>query len=98
VSKGYTQNKEDFFDTYSPLPRLATICILLWNFPQWRAKRKFYMTHPDGFVVKGHKEKVFKLYKSLYGLKQASNQWHDKFDLALISASFSVDEVDQCVY
>jgi hypothetical protein len=41
---------------------------------------------------------VCKLQKSLYGLKQAPMQWHEKFDLALISASFSVNEADRCVY
>jgi hypothetical protein len=41
---------------------------------------------------------VCKLLKSLYDLKQAPKQWHEKFDVTLISAGFSVNEVDQCVY
>lgn len=39
-----------------------------------------------------------KLLKSLYGLKQAPKQWHEKFDTTLISAGFSVNEADRCVY
>jgi len=38
------------------------------------------------------------LIKSLYGLKQAPKQWHEKFDTTLISAGFSVNEADKCVY
>jgi hypothetical protein len=48
------------------------------------------MTRPDGFVVKGQDDNVCKLQKSLYGMKQAHNQCHKKFDLTLISACFSV--------
>jgi hypothetical protein len=56
------------------------------------------MTRPDGFVVKGQDDNVCKLQKSLYGMKQAHNQCHKKFDLTLISACFSVKEANQCVY
>jgi hypothetical protein len=61
-------------------------------------EEEIYMTQPDGFVVEGHENKVCKLYKSLYGLKQAPKQWHEKFNLTLISAGFSVNEADRCVY
>jgi hypothetical protein len=37
---------------------------------------------------------VCKLQKSLYDLKQAPKRWHDKFDVTLISADFSVNMVD----
>jgi hypothetical protein len=46
---------------------------------------EIYMTQSDGFVVKGQEDKVCKLVKSLYGLKQAPKQWHEKFDVTLIS-------------
>ena len=52
----------------------------------------------DVFVVKGQESKVCKLLKSLYGLKQAPKQWHEKFDRALTSAGFVINEADRCVY
>jgi hypothetical protein len=41
---------------------------------------------------------VCKLHTSLYGLKQAPKQWHEKFNVTLISIDFSVSEADRCVY
>jgi hypothetical protein len=105
---------EDFFDTYSPVAILTTIRVLLslatshdllvhqmdvkTTFLNGEVEEEIYMTQPDGFVVKGQEDKVCKLVKSLYGLKQAPKQWHEKFDVTLISAVFSVNEIDRCVY
>jgi hypothetical protein len=61
-------------------------------------EEEIYMTRPNGFIVKGQEDKMCKLMKSLYGLKQAPKQWHEKFDITLISACFSVNEADRCVY
>jgi hypothetical protein len=81
---------EDFFDTYSPVARLTTIHILLSlttshgllvhqmdikiTFLNGELKEEIYMTPPDEFVVKGQEDKVCKLMKSLYGLKQTPKQ------------------------
>jgi hypothetical protein len=105
---------EDFFDTYSPVARLTTIHVLLslpashnllvhqmdvkTAFLNGELEDEIYITQSDGFIVKGQEDNVCKLMKSLYGLKQAPKQWHEKFDVTLISAGFSVNEADRCVY
>ena len=88
VAKGYTQKEEDdFFDTYSPVARIATIRVLLalaasygLHLHQMDVKTAFiygeleeeiYMEQPDGFIVPGEENKVCRLIKLLYGLKQA---------------------------
>jgi hypothetical protein len=38
------------------------------------------------------------IWKSLYALKQAPKQWHEKFNEILISDGFSSIEVNKCVY
>jgi hypothetical protein len=61
-------------------------------------EEEIYMDQPDGFLAKGQEGKVCKLLKSLYGLKQAHKQWHEKFDKTLTSACLVVNEADKCVY
>ena len=41
---------------------------------------EIYMNQPKGFTVKGKKELVYKLKKSLYGLNQSPRTWYQKFD------------------
>jgi hypothetical protein len=59
---------------------------------------EIYMDQPDGFVVGGQEGKVCKLLKSLYGVKQAHKQWHEKFERTLTDEGFVVNEADKCVY
>jgi hypothetical protein len=105
---------KNFFDTYSPVARLTIIHVLLslvashgllvhhmdvkTTFLNGELKEEIYMTQSDEFVVKGQEDKVCKLQKSVYDLKQAPKQWHEKFDITLILAGFSVNEADRYVY
>mgnify|MGYP000683375799 CR=1 FL=1 len=43
-------------------------------------KEEIYMEQPKGFVASGQEHLVYRLKKSLYGLKQALRQWYKKFD------------------
>nr|GEX50386.1 zinc finger, CCHC-type [Tanacetum cinerariifolium] len=57
-----------------------------------------YMKQPEGFVMPGNEHKVCKLVKLLYGLKQVPRQWHQKFDEAVLSSGFHLNQSDKCVY
>ena len=51
-----------------------------------------------GFVVLGNEKKVCKLVKSVYGLKQAPKQWHEKFDGTILVNGFTHNNVDKFIY
>ena len=57
-----------------------------------------YMVQPEGFGSDESKQLVCKLKKSIYGLKQASRQWYQKFDQVISSFGFMENTVDQCIY
>ena len=59
---------------------------------------KIYMEQPERFIVPGQEKKVCRLVKSLYGLKQALMQWHEKFDSLMMKNGFKINECDKCVY
>ena len=56
------------------------------------------MKQPEGFSVKGKKELVYKLKKSLYGLNQSPRMWYQKFDTYIQGLGFVRSNVDHCVY
>ena len=78
----------DYEETFSPVAMLMFIRILLsittcldheiWKMDVKTAFRNgyleecIYMMQPGGFVAKGQHHKVFKLLRSIYGLKKAS--------------------------
>lgn len=80
----------DYFDTYSPVTRIISICMVITiaglhgleihqidlktTFLNGDLDKEIYMEQPEGFSDPGQNKKVYKLVKSLYGLKQASKQ------------------------
>ena len=54
------------------------------------------MKQPEGFTVKGKKELICKLKKSLYGLKQSPRMWYQKFDTYIQGLGFVRSKVDHC--
>lgn len=61
-------------------------------------EEEIYMDQPEGFVIRGQDNKVWKLDKSQFGLKQALKQCHKKFDNLMILNGYKVNESDKRVY
>ena len=61
-------------------------------------EKEIYMEKPEGFIDKGNDQLVYKLKKSLYGLKQALRQWYIKFDSFMTGHGYSRTTLDHCVF
>jgi hypothetical protein len=61
-------------------------------------EEEIYMKHLEGFSVKGKKELVCNLKKSMYGLKQSPRMWYKKFDTYMLGLAFTRSKEDHCVY
>ena len=61
---------------------------------------EIYMEQPEGFVVKSSSgdQFVYKLKKSLYGLKQSGRNWNKVLHDHLCTNGFTQNPVDHCVY
>lgn len=104
----------NYFDTYALVARISTITILIalpsiykFKIHQMDIKTPFlnaildeeiYMSQSVGFVMLGQGRKVYKLIKSLHGLKQAPKQWYKKFGKTLVSIDFGIYESDKSAY
>ena len=104
----------DFGEIFSPISKLTSIRFFLsvaaafdFEVEQMDVKTTFlhgdleeeiYMKQPEGYVVKGKKELVCKMKKSLYGLKQSPRMWYQKFDTYMLGLGFTRSKEDQCVY
>ncbi|KAK8597307.1 hypothetical protein V6N12_065778 [Hibiscus sabdariffa] len=104
----------DYDETFSPVAMFKSIRILLtiatfhdyeiWQmdvktaFLNGKLEEDVYMTQPEGFVAPDNAEKVCKLQRSIYGLKQASRSWNLRFNDAIKDFGFIRNEDEPCVY
>ncbi|GJV92533.1 retrovirus-related pol polyprotein from transposon TNT 1-94 [Tanacetum coccineum] len=58
-------------------------------------KEEVYVAQPDGFVDPDHPEKVYRLRKSLYGLKQALRAWTSDPPIPKRSLMYLTDRVNR---
>ena len=63
-------------------------------------KEEVYMKQPIDYELKSKdgKDLVCKLNKSIYGLKQASNEWNREVSITIESSGFTRCKSDTCVY
>nr|GEX75045.1 retrovirus-related Pol polyprotein from transposon TNT 1-94 [Tanacetum cinerariifolium] len=61
-------------------------------------KEEVYVNQPDGFVDPYHPDKVYRLKKALYGLKEAPRAWCDELSTFLVSKGFSNGSIDLTLF
>ncbi|KAK3021989.1 hypothetical protein RJ639_045684 [Escallonia herrerae] len=114
VAKGYTQIEGlDFHETFAPVAKLVMVRCLLaiasikkWELHQLDVNNAFlhgdleeevYMKIPQGFSKQGE-NRVCRLQKSLYGLRQASRNWYHKFTQSLLVVGFIQSQSDHSLF
>lgn len=114
VARGFSQRKGfDYGETYSPVAKLDTLRTVLavanreklvvhqmdvrTAFLNGTLEEEIFMTQPEGFEE--GTDLVCRLKKSLYGLKQASRAWNERFNNFVVDRlKFERSLNDQCLY
>nr|GEW46083.1 retrotransposon protein, putative, Ty1-copia subclass [Tanacetum cinerariifolium] len=104
----------DYEETFSPVADIIAIRILIaidvyYDYEIWQidVKTSFlnvylneevYIEQPECFVNQKYPNRVCKLKRSIYGLKQASRQWNKRFDDEIKKFGFTQNYDEPCVY
>ena len=104
----------DYEEVFAPVARYDTIraflatCVemdmhvhqmdVVTAYVQGDLNEDIYMIQPEMFISEGNENKVCKLNRPLYGLKQAGREWYQKLDTSLASIKFEKSPENPCVY
>jgi len=99
---------------FAPVARIDTVKMILamaanrgWEVHHLDVKTAFlngeleeevYVVQPEGYVVKGKEQHVYKLSKALYGLKQVPKALNIRLDKSLKKLGFTKCFSEQVVY
>ena len=61
-------------------------------------EEEIFVEQPKGFKKSSTENLVYRLKKSLYGLKQSPRQWYKRFDSYMIQIHYTHCKYDCCVY
>ncbi|CAI7850542.1 unnamed protein product, partial [Closterium sp. NIES-53] len=114
-AKGFTQRYAvDFFDTFSPTAKPATVRAVLVlaarlnmeihsmdvsnAFLQGIIRELIYMERPPGFHLPFPTYSVWQLRRPVYGLRQAPREWHAKLAATLAELGFRTSRSDATLF
>lgn len=114
VAKGFTQKEGiDYVETFSPVVRHTTLRLLFalsaklgldvthldvkTAFLNGDLEETIYMRKPECLNI-NDQNKVLKLNKAIYGLKQASRAWYKKVDACLLKLGYKKSKLEPCMF
>ncbi|CAI7764612.1 unnamed protein product [Closterium sp. NIES-54] len=115
VARGFSQRQGvDFFQTFSPTPKMTTLRVLLHvaaqrdyelhsldfstAFLQGSLHEEIWLRHPPGFTGSFPAGTQWSLRRPVYGLRQAPREWHDTLKMTLAALHFAPSTTDPSLF
>ncbi|CAI7891617.1 unnamed protein product [Closterium sp. NIES-53] len=111
VARGFSQQQVvDYFQTFSPIPKMTSLRVLLHvaaqrdyelhsldystAFLQGSLHEVIWLCRPPGFTGSFPAGTQWSLWRPVYGLRQAPREWHDTLRTALAALGFAPSTAD----
>ncbi|CAI7835039.1 unnamed protein product [Closterium sp. NIES-54] len=115
VARGFSQRQGvDYFQTFSPTPKMTTLRVLLHvaaqrdyelhsldfstAFLQGSLHEEIWLRRPPGFIGSFPPGTQWSLRRPVYGLCQAPREWHDTLRTTLASLGFTPSTADPSLF
>ncbi|CAI7801121.1 unnamed protein product, partial [Closterium sp. NIES-54] len=115
VARGFSQRQGvDFFQTFSPTPKMTTLQVLLHvaahrdyelhsldfstAFLQGSLHKEIWLRRPPGFTGSFPAGTQWSLRRPVYGLRQAPREWQDKLRTTLAALGFAPSTSDPSLF
>ncbi|CAI7871448.1 unnamed protein product [Closterium sp. NIES-54] len=115
VARGFSQREGvDFFQNFSPTPKMTTLRVLLHvaaqrdyelhsldfstAFLQGSLHEEIWLRRPPGFTGSFPPGTQWSLRRPVYGLRQAPREWHDTLRTTLAALGFSPSTADPSLF
>ncbi|CAI7765233.1 unnamed protein product [Closterium sp. NIES-53] len=115
VARGFSQRQRvDYFQTFSPTPKMTTLQVLLHiaaqrdyelhsldfstAFLQGSLHEEIWLRRPPGFTGSFPAGTQWSLRRPVYGLRQAPREWHDTLRTTLAALGFTPSTADPSLF
>ncbi|CAI7922816.1 unnamed protein product [Closterium sp. NIES-54] len=115
VARGFSQRQGvDFFQTFSPTPKMATLRVLLHvaaqrdyelhsldfstAFLQGSLHEDIWLRRPPGFTGSFPAGTQWSLRRPVYGLRQAPRKWHNTLRMTLVALGLAPSTADPSLF
>ncbi|CAI7741961.1 unnamed protein product, partial [Closterium sp. NIES-53] len=115
VARGFRQRQGvDYFQTFSPTPKMTTLRVLLHvtaqrnyelhsldfstAFLQGSLHEEIWLRRPPGFTGSFPPGTQWSLRRPIYGLRQAPREWHDTLRTMLVALGFAPSTADPSLF